>query len=265
MPHRYFDVPRPTVIGHRGAAAEAPENTLLSFERALASGAHILESDVHGTRDGIPVLSHDASLERMTGSPQRIESLELEALRSFDAAFGFAGADGDYPLRGRGIGVPTLAEAFEAYPAARFNLEIKSDRPGLVESVIALIAEHDRADRTLLAAGEDDVMARIRVETRRARVQPAIGASLGDVLGFVQAAVAGRAPESELMALQIPSEFAGRPLITPQLVDHAHAHGVVIHAWTINQVSEMTRLIELGVDGLITDDPARMRRHFYPE
>ncbi|MEE2665813.1 MAG: glycerophosphodiester phosphodiesterase [Myxococcota bacterium] len=265
MPHSYFEVPQPTVIGHRGAAADAPENTLPSFEHALAVGAHILESDVQGTRDAVPVLSHDASLERMTGSPQRIEALELETLRSFDAAFGFAGDDGSYPLRGRGIGVPTLGEAFEAFPAARFNLEIKADLPGLVESVVALIAEHDRADRTLLAAESDAVMARIRAETRRAGVHPAIGASLADVVGFVQAAVAGVAPTSEAMALQIPPEFAGRPLITPQLVSHAHAHGTVVHAWTINQVSEMARLIELGVDGLITDDPARMHAHFYPE
>jgi glycerophosphoryl diester phosphodiesterase len=264
MPHSYFDVPRPTVIGHRGAAADAPENTLPSFERALEVGAHILETDVHGTRDGVPVLSHDPSLERMAGSPQRIDALSFEELRSFDAAFGYAGADQDYPLRGKGIGVPALAEAFAAFPSARFNLEIKPDAPGLVEAVIALIGEHDRADRTLLAAESDDVMARIRAETRRAGVRPAIGASVADVLAFVRAAVAGVAPESEAMALQIPTEFAGRPLITRKLVDHAHAYGAFVHAWTINDVAEMDRLIDLGVDGIVTDQPARMRAHCYP-
>jgi glycerophosphoryl diester phosphodiesterase len=265
MPHSYFDVPRPTVIGHRGAAADAPENTLPSFDLALAVGAHILESDVQATRDGVPVLSHDASLERTTGSAQRIDALDLAALRGLDAAFAFAGADDSYPLRGKGIGIPSLAEAFEAFPTARFNLEIKAESPELVASVVALVAEHERADRTLLAAGSDSVMTVIRDEIKRTGVAPALGASLADVLAFVRAAVDGVAPESDAMALQLPTEFAGRPLITPELVAHAHAHGAVVHAWTINDEAEMKRLIELGVDGLVTDYPARMRAKFYPD
>ena len=134
-----------------------------------------------------------------------------------------------------------------------------------IRRTFALIAEHDRANRTLLAAEGDDLMARIHAETQRTRILPAIGASVGDVLAFVRAAVAGDPPKSEAMALQIPSEFGGRPLITPELVAHAHAHGVVVHAWTINDEAEMERLVDLGVDGLVTDHPARMRAHFYSD
>jgi glycerophosphoryl diester phosphodiesterase len=263
MRHSYFDVPRPTVIGHRGAAAEAPENTLPSFERALAVGAHVLETDVHATRDGVPVLTHDASLVRMTGVERLVDSLSLEELRAFDAAHEFAGADASYPLRDQGIRVPMLAEAFEAFPGARFNVEIKPDVTGLVESVVALVREHDRADRTLLTAEDDAVMLRIRAETERTGVRPAIGASVADVLGFVRSAVAGRAPDTPAMALQIPTEFAGRPLITPELIAHAHRHDIAVHAWTINDLDEMVRLVDLGVDGLVTDDPARMCARFH--
>lgn len=264
MQHSYFDVPLPTVIGHRGAAAEAPENTLPSFARALEVGAHILESDVHATSDGVPVLSHDDTLERMTGSPRSVASLTFEQLVALDAGFGFQGPDGDYPARGRGVRIPTLREAFEAFPDARFNLEIKADAPGLVEHVVDMIGELDRADRTLLAAEHDDIMARIRSETKRRGIAPAIGASVGDVLAHVRAAVERSAPDCEAMALQIPTEFGGQPLITEALVEHAHAHGVVVHAWTINELDEADRLIALGVDGLVTDDPRRMRTHLHP-
>jgi len=262
-PHRYFDVPRPTVIGHRGAAAEAPENTLLAFERGVAAGAHILESDVHVTGDGIPVLSHDPSLERMTGSPVAIADLTFVELGQLDAGLGFAGPTRSTSEPAPPVRIPSLAEAFTAFPTERFNLEIKSDAAGLVERVTELIAEHDRAERTLLAAENDALMERIRSETRRRGVDVAIGASVGDVLAFVRAAVEGVAPESEAMALQIPIDFAGRPLITRELVEHAHAHGAVVHAWTINETDEMDRLVELGVDGIVTDDPARMHAHFH--
>ena len=251
--HPYFDVPVPTVIGHRGAAGSAPENTLESFALGLEFGAHILESDVHQTRDGVPVLAHDASLSRMTGHDGDIRDLDLHELQQLDASFGFAEA-GTAPTR-----IPTLDEAFERFPEARFNLEIKADEPGLVERALAAIAEHERADRTLLAAEKDPIMERIRSETKRSGIAPATGASVGDVLAFVRAAVANEEPESEAMALQIPVEFGGNPLITEELLAHAHARGVFVHAWTINEPDEMSRLLDLGVDGLISDHPERVR------
>jgi len=264
MRHSFFEVPTPTVIGHRGAAGSQPENTLPSFEHALEVGAHILESDVHATRDAVPVLAHDPSLERMTGSPLAIEDADLGTVQSLDAAHAFAGPQGDFPLRGKGVRVPTLREAFEAFPEARFNLEIKASQPELVGAVLALIGEFDRAGLTLLAAADDAIMDRIRATRRRTGVLPAIGASLRDVVSFVQSAVAETAPDSDSMALQIPTDFAGGPLITSDLVEHAHRHGAVVHAWTINDPEQMRRLVDLGVDGLVTDYPARMRDCFYP-
>jgi glycerophosphoryl diester phosphodiesterase len=263
MKHPFLDVPHPTVIGHRGSAVDCPENTLSSFERALAVGAHILESDVHATRDGVAVLSHDASLERMTGAAQQVDELDLAAVQALDAGYGFAGGECNFPFRNQGVSVPSVRDAFEAFPAARFNLEIKSAQPGLVASVVALVAEFERADRTLLAAGEDAVMAEIRRVTATTGVRPAIGASLADVVAFVESAVSGADPGSDSMALQIPTEFAGQPLITERLVEHAHEHAVAVHAWTINDEAEMRRLLDLGVDGIVTDDPGAMFTRFH--
>ena len=260
MTHPFFDVPTPTIIGHRGAGGSAPENTLESFALGLDFGAHILESDVHQTRDGIPVLCHDSSLARMTGRDAEIADLDLAELRELDASFGFASPSGATSGDSfTGLRVPTVREAFERFPTSRFNLEIKADDAGLVEAMFQLIAEHERAHLSLLAAEKDELRERIHAEVKRSGIQPAIGASVGDVLAYVRATIEKEAPESKAMALQIPVEFGGRPLITAALVEHAHANETFVHAWTINEPDEMHRLLDLGVDGLVTDHPERLR------
>lgn len=259
MRHPYFDLPRPLVIGHRGAAGEAPENTLLSFERALALGAGILESDVHLTRDGVPVLLHDDRVERTTEGRGPVGELTLAELRRLDAGHRFSPDGGhSFPFRGLGLRVPTLAEAFRAFPGARFNLELKDGGAALAETVVALVREARREATTLLTAGEDAMMQALRAELARSGVEPAVGASTGDVLRFVRAAMQGLVPPPEPLALQIPAEFAGRPLVNRELLAYAHAHDVQVHVWTVNEPGEMKALLELGVDGLVTDFPGRL-------
>lgn len=258
MAHPYFDVPVPTVLGHRGAAGDAPENTLASFALGLELGAHILESDVHATRDGVPVLVHDPDVGRIAGRPARVVDLDWAELRTLDASADFAGDLDAIPQTFRPFRIPTLEEAFEAFPGARFNLEIKCDAPGLVERVVELVGAHGRAPLTLLAAERDERMARIQAEVDRRGVDVALGAALGDVLEFVRTALAGTALQSRAMALQIPVDFGGRPFVTRELVEHAHAHGRFVHAWTVNDEDEMRRLLALGVDGIVTDRPGVM-------
>lgn len=259
MTHPFFEVPVPTVLGHRGAAGDAPENTLVSFARALEVGAHILESDVHVTADGVAVLAHDPRVDRICNGSGAIEDLPVAALQELDAGARFSPDGGaSFPFRDQGLVIPTLEAAFATFPEARFNLEVK--HAGAVAPTVELVEKFGRADITLLVAGETDIMASLRAELARRHVSPALSASVGDVLAFVQAALSGAAPDPGVMALQIPAEFAGGPLITPELVAHAHAHGVWIHAWTINEEAEMARLLDLGVDGLVTDFPERMVR-----
>ena len=250
--HPYFDVPRPTVLGHRGAAGTAPENTLASFERALEVGAHILESDVHLTRDGVPVLLHDPEVDRTTEGSGRVGDLTWAEVSALDAAHGFA------PERGRGHRIPSVEQAFERFPDARFNLELKAPGMALPEAVLDLVERFDRSATTLLTAGEDADMACLREALAASKAEPAVGASLADILDVVQAALEGRPPKTDSMAIQIPDTFAGQPLVTAELVAHAHAHGVAVHVWTINDPAQMQALLDLGVDGLVTDHPERM-------
>ncbi|NNL87401.1 MAG: glycerophosphodiester phosphodiesterase [Myxococcales bacterium] len=251
MRHPFFA--RPTgapvlVLGHRGAAGSAPENTFASFARALALGADVIETDLHVTRDGVPVLCHDRDIARTTDGEGAIAELDFATLQRFDA--------------GDGRPIPSLAEALSAFPEARFNIEIKDARPGASEAVLREVREQGAAERVLLTAGVDATMARLREALSTARLEVAQGASAGDVLAFLRASRGLAAPAelpAEPMALQIPVAFQGRTLVDSALLACARHHGVEVHVWTVNDPAEMRRLRDLGVDGLVTDHPDRAR------
>ncbi len=248
------------MFGHRGASGEAPENTLVAFERALAQGAQILETDVHLTRDGEVVIAHDADVSRTTDGQGEIGALRLAELAALDAGHGFSPDGGrSHPYRGRGVRIPTLREVFQRLPSIRFNIELKSGDVRLVEAVVALVAEHERAPLTLLAAAEEQTLAAVRAEVARRSLPVALGASVADVLGFVRAALGQAEPPPGPMALQIPPSFAGQPLVTRELIHFAHSRDVQVHVWTINDEPEMERLLDLGVDGVMSDFPGRLR------
>jgi glycerophosphoryl diester phosphodiesterase len=260
MSHPFFALPTPIAIGHRGAAGEAPENTLASFDRALADGAVILESDLHLTRDGVPVLIHDDRLERCTDGSGWVRDCDFAALSRLDAGYRFSPDGRCTPFRGRGLRIPSLAEALAALPGARFNLELKENLPGMVPHSVAVVAEAGRAAQVLMTSANDALMAELRAHVAREGVPVALGASTGEVARFAVAALRGDAPPAGPMALQIPTHFAGRPLVTRELVDFAHRHRVQVHVWTVDEPAEMQALLALGVDGIVTDFPARLVR-----
>lgn len=258
MRHPFFDVPVPTVIGHRGASGELPENTMGAFERAVAQGAVILETDVHATRDGALVLFHDDTLERTTDGVGRIADHTLAELARLDAGHRFSPGGAGFPERGKGHRIPLLEDALRAFPGVRFNVEIKERVPALIADTVELVRRLGREDSVLLAAASNDTMEDLRAHLEKTGVRPAVGASAGDVVACVRAAIDGTPPPPGPMALQVPPDFAGRPLVTRELVAHAHAHGIVVHVWTINDPAEMERLLDLGVDGVMSDFPGRL-------
>ena len=261
--HAYFNLPIPTILGHRGAAGPTPENTLIAFQRGLDDGAHAIETDAHSTRDGIPVLMHDAHVDRTTDGQGALADLDWDQIQALDA--GFAHSDpttnpSARPFRAQGIQVPSVREAFEAFPEARFNIELKAQDPAFIRNMVQLVLDFDRENRTLLVAGEDATQAELRRVLAETGARPALGASLADILDVVGAAVESRRPKTDSMALQIPPTFGGQPLVTPELIEHAHQHEIAVHVWTINEPDEMQTLLDLGVDGLVTDWPGRMRQ-----
>jgi glycerophosphoryl diester phosphodiesterase len=255
--HPYFDIPRPHLFGHRGASGEAPENTLPSFERALAQGVPYLEMDCHATSDGEIVIHHDDVLDRTTDAAGPIRERSFAELEAIDAGFRFTPDGGrTFPFRGTRLRIPRLTEVLAAYPRARVNLEVKQADPPIGEEVVRIIRRAHAESRVLLAAEDESVLAKVRALD----TGTALGSSLEDVVQFVRAGAEGRlasfAPRGH--ALQVPTHALGRPLVTREFVEMAHERGLAVHVWTINEAAEMKRLLALGVDGVMSDFPARL-------
>ncbi len=259
MRHPFFDVQTPWVIGHRGAAGTHPENTLVSFAAALDQGADVIESDIQATRDGVPVLLHDPDTGRTCDCARAAHETHSKCLAELDTGHAFALADGDHPFRGRGLTIPRLAEAFEQFPDARFNLELKTDDARALRATLELVARFDRADRTLLTSGDDAIMNALRRAVEASDVRPALGACFSEIVASVRSALGEREMPPGVMALQVPPTFAGAPLVTRAFVEHARRNDVAVHVWTINEHDEVEALRTLGVEGFVTDFPGRLR------
>lgn len=256
MSSRYFSTPKPRVFGHRGAAGVAPENTVESFRRAVADGAEILELDVHATRDGEIVVIHDESVDRTTNGRGLVREMALKDLRLLDAGCRFE-QEGAFPWRRRGVRIPTLRELLDAFPETPLNVEIKQEQPPIEAAVVDLLRREGGLDRIVLAAEKDPIMRRIREAGEGAQTSLAAG----EATDFFQRVFADDlgAYEPPGLALQIPPAFQGTPLVTPETVRAAHRHGLEMHVWTINDEAEMGRLLDLGVDGVMSDLPGKLR------
>ena len=251
---RYLDGPRPRLFAHRGASGTHPENTLPAFAAGLAAGADRLELDVHGTLDGEIVVLHDPSVDRTTDGHGEVRRLTLDAIRGFDAGHRFTAPDGSHPHRGRSIRIPTLAALLAAHPGVPLNVEIKQAEPPIVERVLAVLDAHDARAHTLLAAEQGAIMTHIRA----AAPDVLTSHSAPEVADFVYRLREGRLHgyRPPGVAFQVPPSYGEVTIVTAESVRIAHALGVEVHVWTINDAAEMKALLALGVDGIMTDLPA---------
>lgn len=235
----FFDPAPPRVFAHRGLAVDAPENTLLAFQKALAVGVTHLETDVHSSSDGVAVISHDPDLIRLAGRRVKIGQLSARELRAIDL--------------GHGQGFCSLAEALDAFPAARFNIDVKS--PDAIGPTVAAIRAARASDRVLI--GSFDPARRLAV----VRQLPGVATSISS-RGAIAAVGSARTPGGvaalrrilrDVQAVQLPLSVLRMSTMTRRTIAAFHAAGVEVHAWTINDEATMRRLVELDVDGLITD------------
>lgn len=234
----YLSGPLPRIIAHRGLAVGAPENTLLAFLRALNAGATHLETDVHASADGVAVICHDPDLSRVAGRAVRVNDLSMPELRRIQL-----GDDQTFS---------SLAEALDAFPNARFNIDIKDE--AVAAPAAAAILKARATDRVLITSFDE--------RRRRAAVDALPGvASSASVSLFLRAIVAAKAGSVTgvkralrgLVAVQVPERQSGLRLVSRRTVRLLHAAGVEVHVWTVNEPSAMTRLLDLGVDGIVTD------------
>ncbi len=220
----------------------------------MADGAERLELDVHATADGHVVVLHDATLDRTTDGTGPVRHRTLAEVRALDAGCRFTAPDGSHPWRGRGVRVPTLDELLAAHPGVPLNIEVKQDAPAIEQAVLAALDRHGARERTLLAAEHASIMTRIRA----AAPDVLTSCSAAEATDFVFRLRDGRLEgwSCPAVALQVPPTYADVAIVTAESVAAAHRLGLEVHVWTVNDPAEMEALLDLGVDGLMTDLPS---------
>jgi glycerophosphoryl diester phosphodiesterase len=252
---------------HQGGAKEAPSSTLYAMQRALSVGADAIELDVHCTADGELVVCHDSTVDATTNGTGAIAGLSLAQVRALDNAAAWPDLAGRAPSE-RALGVATLREVLESFPDVILNLDIKQTAPDVVPyeaRLAALLAEFDRADDVIVASFLDAATAAFSSHA------PAVPISAGtDATAEFWAAVQkGADPPwdgTRFAALQVPWRHGDTVVVDPPFVTAAHAAGVAVHVWTIDEADEMEALLDMDVDGIITDRPSVLasvlaRRH----
>jgi glycerophosphoryl diester phosphodiesterase len=250
----FFTPAAPRVFGHRGSAGTHPENTLESFRAAAASGVEYLEFDVHMTRDGEVVVSHDDHLERTCGRAGVIREMTYAELAAADAGSTFRLDGVAFPFRGKGIRVPRLAEVLAAFPKLRMIVEVKQIAPSVVAPMLDVIDRAGMRRMVLVASEHQEPLDEVR------RLAPEVPTNFsylecGRFMNAMGTRDASYLPPGD--AVQIPPTYESWRLVTPESVEFAHRLGLEVHVWTVNEPAEMSELLDMGVDGLISDYPAR--------
>ena len=247
------------VFAHRGGGGLIPENTLEAFVYSARMGVDVLELDVHATADGTLVVHHDSSVDRTTDGRGRVNELTLDQLKKFDAGYVFSTDGGQtFPYRGKGITVPTLREIFEALPEMTFNIEPKQRAPSIVASLCALIRDRKMTGKTIVGSFNQMALD----DFRRLCPEVATSASPSEVSQFLALQKTGIADSYSppMQALQVPRNLGSLQIVTKDFVEAAHRRNLKVHVWTINETADMQSLIEMGVDGIMTDYPDRLLR-----
>jgi glycerophosphoryl diester phosphodiesterase len=267
-------------IGHRGAAFEAPENTLYGLQTAVDNGAHMVEFDLFGSADGEVVAIHDDTVDRTTDGEGRVEDLTLDELKALDAAYWFTGgsytdpdaAEEDYRYRGVATGevapppgsepndfrIPTLEEIFQRFEGLPMILEIKQLRsPGDDEveaEICRLLEAYDRGDETIIAGFDDSDIERV---AQCAPEDVSTSPGTAEAASFFTTSRTGESLPGSFLRhdlLFLPVELAGIEPVDEDTVAAAHGNDLPVQVFTVNDRDTMEELIDLGVDGILTDD-----------
>ena len=248
--------PFPLAISHRGGAGLWPENTMEAFSRTVDLGFRFIETDIHLTSDGVVVCLHDPTLDRTTDGRGEVADLPWREVREFDAGHSHHPAQG-FPFRGRGVRIPSLEEVALTFPDLGMVLELKADHTE--EAVLGVIDRLGLQDRVIIGSFSDARLARIR-ELSGGAVATSTGEQ--EVSRLVKAAWLGRRPVTENAALQVPPRSGLWPIVTTRTVKAYHQMGLAVHVWTIDDPRQMRRLLDRGVDGIMTDRPDVLRDVF---
>lgn len=235
-PHPYLEWEGPIPFAHRGGASDVPENTMPAFQYAVDAGYRYVETDVQVTADGTLVAFHDNDLSRTCGRPGRITELPWSEVRTAMVA-------GAAPI-------PLLEDLLGTWPELRVNIDCKSN--AAVDALVSTLRRCDALDRVCVGAFSD---ARMR------RLKGRLGERLCTALapGGVAALRFGRPRSANAHAAQVPVARGRLTVVNEAFLARAHSLDIKVHVWTIDDPAEMARLLDLGVDGIMTDRPLVLR------
>jgi glycerophosphoryl diester phosphodiesterase len=243
---------RPLVYAHRGGAALRPENTLPAFDHGLALGADGLELDVHLSRDGVVVVHHDATLDRTTDGKGPVAARSAAELAAVDAGYRFAGPSGGFPFRACGIGVPTLREVLDRHRVPMI-IELKSRNPDLARKTVDEVRRvPGGVDRVCRGA----FFYRVLQAARAYEPRVATGASKEETRWALYRSWLGwPLGRTKYREFQVPERAGRTTIVTPAFIRHAHRAGAQVKVWTVDARADVDRLLDWGVDGIISDRP----------
>jgi glycerophosphoryl diester phosphodiesterase len=247
-PVPYLDGEHPIRFAHRGSRILWPENTAVAFEGAVGLGYVYIETDVRITRDGVVVVFHDDTLDRTTNAKGPIKDWLFEDIKHLDAGWWFD-ADAGYPQRGGDAVVSSLDEIFEQFPDVRFNIDLKG--AGMEWPVADVIRRHQRQESVMIGSFRGRRISKFRRVTGGS---VATSAGPGAAMALYAASRLGKTVSARASAFQVPFDYRGIN-IDRRFVASAHAAQAHVHCWTVNDAIDMVRLLDVGVDGIVTDRP----------
>jgi glycerophosphoryl diester phosphodiesterase len=242
---------RPEIVAHRGGARLAPENTLAAFDGAASIGVDAIELDVRLSRDGVPVVLHDAEVDRTTDRSGFASRWTARELAAFDAGCRFV-RDGRHPWRDRGLGIPRLSEVLARYPTMRLIVELKGRDPGIGRAVVEEIARAGASERVCLGGFTLRVMRAARACLPRL---PSGAARLETRVALYRSRLGWPLGRPAYQVFQVPERVRATRIVSPAFIEAAHRAGLPVYVWTVDDPADMRRLLAWGVDGIITDRP----------
>lgn len=258
--HPIFERERPLVMAHQEGADLAPSNTLAAFHHAVELGVDMIELDIHQTKDGELVVIHDDTINRTTNGEGKVNELRLEEIQSYDAGYHFKDLEGNYSYRGEDVVIPTLEAVFKEMPQdMRYTIEIKdSNHPDLYEAIgkklWQLMTQYDVENNVVIGSFDQNIL---QMMTDMTNGKAIVSAGEEEVRKFVILHKLGLHTlyTTQADSIEMPTKASGINLMDERLIRVAQTRGIDVHYWTVNDRETMKQLIDLGVDGIITDRP----------
>lgn len=260
-PHPFTGADGLLVMAHQGGDGIRPSSTFGAYQHAAELGADVLEIDIHSTADGVLVVIHDATVDRTSDGTGYVNELTLAELQALDFGYHWPTlqdhenppeVDG-YPYRGQGYSIATLEEILQAFPDHLYNIEIKQITPSITAPLCEMLRDYELTPQVLVASFHQEVIE----EFREVCPEVVTSAVESEIRTFLLAVLRNQLDDfqTDAVAFQVPEFFGNLRVVSAEFVQAAQANGIAVHVWTVNDAEAMQRMIDYGVDGIITDYP----------